>query len=318
MGTRRGESPRQVTLVFGALRSGTTVFRLMLDGHPAIDNPGEVDFLFDFLKHDTTHPSGWRYDIAGLRENRVFKSSGLVIPEETDGLDLLEEFIGQYERRGGGILTLNIHRNIARATQVLPDAGVIHMLRDPRDVARSSIGMGWAGTLFHGVNHWIYTENEWHLMGDELDQNRVLTVKYEDLFRQIESELRKVCAFLGVDFDPGMLKYHENSTYSPPDVSLVEQWRRKSRDDEIALVEGKAGHLMQFLGYELAGAGRQPSAPERLWLTLKNRVVIWQTGIQNFGFATYFLEKLTRYIGLGKINQRLKSRMRERASDLVK
>ena len=318
MRTPTGEpSPRRVILVFGALRSGTTVFRLMLDGHPGIDNPGEVDFLFDFMRCDATHKSGWRYDLSGLRENRVFQASGLSMPEGVDGVDLLSDFIRQYEKRGSGVLTLNIHRNIGRAAEVLPDAGVIHMLRDPRDVARSSIGMGWAGTLYHGVNHWIHTETEWQKLND-LDQSRVLSVKYEDLFRGIEKELRRVCDFLSVPFDATMLDYHKNSTYSPPDVSLVEQWRRKSSPDEIALVEGKAGSLMKALGYECAGAGRHPAGPERLWLTLKNRVLIWKTGIRNFGFATYFLEKLTRYIGLNGPNQRLRSRMRDRAADLVK
>jgi len=34
--------------VFGALRSGTTVFRLMLDAHGEIRNPGEADYLVDY------------------------------------------------------------------------------------------------------------------------------------------------------------------------------------------------------------------------------------------------------------------------------
>lgn len=318
MSRSRGESHSGVVFVFGALRSGTTVFRLMLDGHPEIKNPGEVDFLFDFLTPDAAHPTGWRYDVDRLRENRVFRGSKLSLPAGKDGLDLLEDFLAQYEARGSGVLTLNIHRNVGRALKVLPRSRIIHMLRDPRDVARSSIGMGWSGTLYYGVNHWIRTEKEWQALGPDLNDERVHVLRYEDLFRNIEEVLRAVCGFLGVGFAPEMLDYHKHSTYGPPDISLVEQWRRKSSASDIALVEGKAGPLMRALGYDLAGDGRHPAAPERLWLYIKNRMNVWRTGIRRFGFATYFLEKLTRYCRMEKLHRRLQARMREQSASFIK
>ncbi len=311
-------SGSNVVFVFGALRSGTTVFRLMLDGHPQIRNPGEVDFLFDFLSPDPSHPTGWRYDIAQLSVNRIFQASKLTLCRGKDGLDLLADFIGQYQARGDGVLTLNIHRNIGRASQVLPEARIIHMLRDPRDVARSSIGMGWAGNLYFGVDHWIKTEMEWHDMAFAPDDPRVLTLKYETLFRRIEEELRRVCKFLGVPFQQAMLEYHLNSTYSPPDVSLVEQWRRKSTLDEVALVEGKTAPLMQALGYEMASAGRQPTHLERGRLKVGNRLAIWATGIKRHGFGTYVLEKISRYCRMEKLNDQMTARMRSSMSRYVK
>ncbi len=311
-------SQQKIVFVFGALRSGTTVFRLMLDGHPEIKNPGEVDFLFDFLSKDSSHPSGWRYDRNRLRDNRVFIGSGLTLTDGKDGLDLLEDFLSQYEARGSGVMTLNIHRNVGRALEVLPASTVIHMLRDPRDVARSSIGMGWAGTLYYGVNHWIRTETEWEAVGPSLSGDRVHTLTYENLFRNIEPELRDVCTFLGVEFDPQMLEYHRNSTYDPPDISLVEQWRRKSSARDIALVEGKTADMMRDRGYETAGAGRTPAVPEKIWLFVKNRISVWRTGCQRFGFATYFLEKLTRYCRMEKLHRRLQTRMRDQAASYIK
>lgn len=308
----------RIVFVFGALRSGTTVFRLMLDGHPEIKNPGEVDFLFDFLTPDVTHDSGWRYDLEKLVENRVFLGSGLRLTGGKDGLDLLADFLDQYEARGAGVLTLNIHRNVGRALKVLPAARVIHMLRDPRDVARSSIGMGWSGTLYSGVDHWIRTETEWQGVGPSLSADRVHDLRYESLFRDIETELRAVCAFLEVDFEPEMLNYHQNTTYAPPDVSLVEQWRRKSSDDEIALVEGKAHALMGPNGYTPTGDGRRPSRAEHLWLLAKNRILVWRTGVQRFGFTTYFLEKLTRYCRFEKLHRRLQTRMRDQSASFIK
>lgn len=312
-----GSEPN-VAFVFGALRSGTTVFRLMLDGHPDIKNPGEVDFLFDFLAPDATHPTGWRYDRDALRDNRVFGGSGLNLTDGMDGLDLLHDFLAQYERRGPGRLTLNIHRNIGRVMEVLPASDIIHMLRDPRDVARSSIGMGWAGTLYYGVNHWIRTETEWENVGPDIPPEQLHVLSYENLFRNLEAELRDVCAFLNVDFHPDMLEYHTYSTYGPPDESLVEQWRRKSSESDIALVEGKAGTLMTRRGYDLAHGGRTPGQLERAKLYLVNRLGVWRTGVKIFGFSNFFLEKIARYGRMTRLHKRLQKRMREQVESFIK
>ncbi|MEL7086985.1 MAG: sulfotransferase, partial [Planctomycetota bacterium] len=115
-----------VVFIYGALRSGTTVFRLMLNAHPAMSNPGEMDFLFDHLAPDPAHPTGWRYDLSALRAGRIFKASNLTIPPERDGLDLLEDFLTQLQDRAPGkALSINIHRRVDRMLSVMPHARVI-------------------------------------------------------------------------------------------------------------------------------------------------------------------------------------------------
>ncbi|KJV06249.1 sulfotransferase [Methylocucumis oryzae] len=47
----------QLIFICGALRSGSTMLRLMLDHHPNIVNPGEFDFLFDYMYEDGSFPS---------------------------------------------------------------------------------------------------------------------------------------------------------------------------------------------------------------------------------------------------------------------
>ena len=61
---------RKVIFVYGALRSGTTLFRLMLQAAPSISNPGEADFLFDYIAPNPG--GGWQYDRASLSEDRMF------------------------------------------------------------------------------------------------------------------------------------------------------------------------------------------------------------------------------------------------------
>ena len=53
--------------LYGALRSGTTLFRLILKHHPALHNPGETDFLLDHIHADRLAPRQEMIRIANLK-----------------------------------------------------------------------------------------------------------------------------------------------------------------------------------------------------------------------------------------------------------
>ena len=296
-----------VLFVCGALRSGTTLFRLMLDAHRDIANPGEMDFLFDHLRKDSSHPTGWRYDLQALRNDRIFRASCLDIPE-SDGLDLLQAFLRQLkEKTCDRILSINLHRHVARAAEILPDARFLHILRDPRDVARSSTQMGWAGTLYHGVAHWIATERDWDAAG--IAQDRVLTLRYEDLILEPKRHLREVCRFAGCDFDPAMLNYHEGTSYGAPDPALIFQWKRKADTREIRQLESRASDLMARRGYAPTGPAKPLGPLARARLSLHNKLAVWRFGMKRFGPALFLGEKISRWLRLTPVQIRLQRRI---------
>ena len=299
-----------IVFVYGALRSGTTLFKVMLAAHEGIANPGETDFLFDHLTPDPGHPTGWRYDRTALAEDRIFRDRALVLPEGKDGLDLLADLLAQISAAAPGrVVTLNVHRHAERLRAILPAARILHLLRDPRDVARSAIVMGWAGNLWYGVMPWVHTEQSWDRAAAGLAPGQVLTLTYETLFEDLEGSLRRVCGFLGVPYSARMLDYHLNTSYGPPDASLAWQWRRRATPREIALVEGRAGSLMRARGYDLAGSGSVPGGLDRLGLALQNKVRIWQFGIRRFGLRVFLGEKLMRWLGFEEARRHLKRQM---------
>lgn len=306
-----GSDYSDLVFVFGALRSGTTVFRLMLDAHPEISNPGEMDFLFDHLVEEPDAPGGWQYDLEKLRLDRIFRAAKLNIRPALSGLEQLDDFLRQLRDRHGGppVLSINIHRNADRLIKVLPEVKIIHMLRDPRDVARSSIQMGWAGTLYHGVGHWMKTEAAWDRVAPQVPASHLLTLSYERLFEATEDSLAEVCQFLGIDYTPAMLTYHQNTTYAPPDPSLVRQWQRKSAPRDIDLLEYRAGGLMTRRGYALSGSAPVPGLPRLARLEVSNKLAVWKFGANRFGTVTYFSEKLTRWLGWNSRNRAIRLRM---------
>lgn len=302
------EDGADLVIVYGAMRSGTTVFRLMLDAHRDLHNPGEADFLTQRLR---LQGGAWRYDREALARDRIFLSKGLAVRPDLDGLELFAFFVGSLRARSPGRLTLNFHHDADRIAALVPKARFIHLARDPRDVARSSVGMGWARSLYGGVDHWIASERAWDRAVAMLDSERILELRYEALMADVEGGLRRVCAFIGVAYDPNMLSYHERSSYGPPERTSVEQWRRKAVPREIGELESKAGALMQARGYALSGFPVVAPGPlRRRWLALRDRLFRIDFQIRRFGPRLWALEQLSRRLGLRAAHDRALAEMR--------
>ena len=299
---------KPIYFVCGALRSGTTMLRLMLNEHPRLSNPAEMDPLFDA-------PRGADGDVRmqefvrTLRADSVIVEQGVRVEEGLSYGDLLRSIADQL-RVEGKTLSINVHRNFERIPEVFPEARHIHIIRDPRDVAKSSIGMGWAGNVYHGVDHWMLSEASFERLEGTLPADRVLTLRNEDLLRQPEAELERVCRFMGEAFDPAMLTYPEKSTYAAPDPSVIGQWRRSLSAEETALVEGKIGEMLTARGYELSGAAPMvPSSLKRFGLKQQNRLGRLQFSARRFGPWLTFLDLLRRFVPHRGLDEHVSRRM---------
>jgi len=283
--------------VCGAARSGTTVFGLMLRGHADLAHSGEMNFLFErpVGRGDAHALEAFR---RSLRGDRIFRSTGFEIDDALDHQGLIRSFVDR-ARRDGRRLVITLHRNFQPIPELFPNARYIHLVRDPRDVARSTVEMGWSGNPYHGVGHWIATEKDFEGLAEQVEGERILTLLYRSLMLEPARELSRVCAFIGVDYDPAMLDYPSRSTYTPPDPELVEQWRRKLTPREIGFVEGRAQDLMTARGF--LPSGHPPVTPGRFGefaLKLHNRAGRIRFSIRRYGFVWTFLEIAGRRAGL--------------------
>jgi hypothetical protein len=277
-----------LTFVCGALRSGTTLLRIMLNCHPELSNPGEMDFLFDPPRSGNGAVDREAF-AHSLNFNRVFRSTGLKIDQDLSYPDLIRSFATQL-RTPGKRLSINLHRHFDRAPEIFAEARYVHLLRDPRDVAKSAIGMGWAGNVFHGVDHWIDSERDMARLKSVVPAERVYTIRNEALIADPVGELTRLCGFLGVPFNPEMLEYPRRSTYTAPDKSLIEQWRRNQSPREVGLIEGKAAAMMTERGYALSGFPvLKPGAAERLAIRLDNSARRFRHLVGRYGLTLAFL-----------------------------
>ena len=190
-------------IVYGALRSGSTMLRLMLNEHSQLSCTGEHDYLFDYLRWDGQR---WRYDLDALAVDRIFLSQELELPDENIVDTALPQLLVQISQKGGSAISiLMLHRNIDKAIAFMPAAFVVHLLRDPRDVARSHVSMGWSGNPYCAVEQWIETEEQWNLVSKEL-ATEPFALRYDKLAADAQGQLSQVCGSIGAALQQAVIR----------------------------------------------------------------------------------------------------------------
>lgn len=290
----------------GSERSGTTLLRLMLAHHREIECAPEFEFLVEAM------PSGQGWpDLAGycewLSTNRIFLPHQLEIDRALDYPGLMRSFVTQYGRRSKKpIHGATCHKHFDRLLRIWPEARFVHLLRDGRDVARSCVGMGWAGNVWAGAERWIEAEALWEGLQSRIEPSRRMELVYEELIRNPERELARVCAFLGTDFDAGMLDYSKDSSYERPDPKLIGQWRKKLSPDELALLEARIGPLLRRKGYEESGvAPARVGTVRRLQLALDDRAGRFRFRRERYGLGHIVQSRLAGLLGARGWQKRL-------------
>lgn len=289
----RQAPPGPAPFVCGVTRSGTTLLRLMLDAHPELAIPGEThwvpklirrieqrrmsaDEIADFIVGSKRWPD-FHLDPDALRAR-------LRELDHVNAADAIRAFYRLYSEREGktryGDKTPGYVREMLRLQRVLPEARFVHIIRDGRDVALSHLRMNWGPETYEeSAQLWVERITKARRMAPKV--RHYMEVHFEDLVRDTEGVLRKVCDFIELDYDPVMLRYHERAEQrlrekardlprrnrpvqtaearmeshrlakEPPREDRLGMWRERMSPDEIARYEAIAGPLLQELGYEL-------------------------------------------------------------------
>jgi len=99
-------------------------------------------------------------------------------------------------------------RMIDRIFELYPEARVLFIVRDGRDVA-VSIRKRF-GDFATGLKRWV-DDNRQGLSWS--DDPRVMRVRYEDLVKQYDETMPGICDFIGEAFEEGLIAYHEAPAY---------------------------------------------------------------------------------------------------------
>jgi hypothetical protein len=268
----------QPFFVVGSDRSGTTMFRLMLNCHSRIRMPRESWFLIPLMdelplnEQLTPEQVGLAFEIVVTHtrwddweiENELLKQKldELENPRLSDVVDTIFTLASEGKPRWGDKTPPYVFE-IERLHKVFPGAKFIHVIRDVRDVCLSLYGRNWHGIeTWDLTNYWVKCVSTGHETGKMLSEEQYLELHYEDLVLDTEGSLRKVCDWLGEDFEQGMLDFHEhaenqvaswekelhNKVMRRPKSSDVHRWRKEMTFLQVARVESIAGRVMDTVG----------------------------------------------------------------------
>jgi hypothetical protein len=284
----------------------------MLDHHPRICWVGEFDYAVDRLGPEGQLPEldGFRH---WLRHNRTFVDQDLAIDPQLNYRELVDSFLEQAARCAEKpVVGGTVHRRCDQLPQLWPQARYIHLCRDARDVARSWIGMGLGGTVYTGAWAWREAEQLADRLRGQVDDEQWLRISFEQLVREPDLTLGRVCEHLGVAYDPAMFEYAEDSTYDRPDPSLIAQWRRKLSGEAVRRVESICGPIMAERGYELAARPPVRLGPfEGGWLRWQDRYARARHQARRFGWGLTLSHQAVSRLGLSGWRDRLGFRMEQ-------
>jgi len=217
--TRRRDAAQPI-FVLGFPRSGTTLLEQTLSAHPRIGAGDELPFIAEIaelmprlLESPLAYPDAlaelWmgdhREDLNNLRDHYLRRVGALgIVPQSatwfTDKMPLNEMHLGL------------IHL-------LFPESPLLHVTRHPLDVVLSV----YSNLLTHGfycayalesiARHYALVMDLVEHYGHEMQLN-YLRVRYEDMVEDQEASIRRVLTFIGEDFDPSCLAFHENRRYA--------------------------------------------------------------------------------------------------------
>ena len=285
----------------GSERSGTTLTRLMLDHHPAIAFEKEFDFVVTKVTDTGVLPSMESY----LEWIATVLAADYAIDRSLGYRELVNDFLRQKQAASGGKphFGATVHRNFDRLRFLWPEARYIHLVRDPRDVARSVVQKGWAGNIYQASDFWIQAEHCWDALVPHLSKDQVIQIRYEDLVLRTREVLDDLCGFVGVEYSAAMLDYQADAPqYPPPDPNLVAQWKRTLQPADVALVEYRTADLMTSRGYSRSGHPiPRIGAIKHHLLLADGRLRRLHARVDRFGPATVATDVIGRRLGLKRL-----------------
>jgi len=252
----RPAAPGGPILVVGMPRSGTTLTERILARHPAVRGAGELS-----LATLVVNRVGMSRILHEIRRSDL----GAVPPSIREVAEGYLAGLAAIRAEGRRICDKQPqnYRLLGPLALGMPDASIVHCVRDPRDIAVSFfqaylIEQPWSFDL-RDIGRCIRSHDElmrhWH----ECLPGRIVTVRYERLVTRPEEEIPRLLGELGLAFDERCLRPEEDA--GAVTTASLAQVRRRINADSIGRWRRHERHLAPLLD-EIADLLRNEGEPD--------------------------------------------------------
>ncbi|HYG61060.1 MAG TPA: condensation domain-containing protein, partial [Thermoanaerobaculia bacterium] len=302
---------RPPVFVLSPPRSGSTLLRVMLAGHPRLFAPPELELLsFEtmgdrkaaFTGRDAFWLEGLVRAVMEVRGLDAGEAGEIVAGFERDDRSTLEMYRALQEWLGDRLLVDKTpsyaldSEVLERAERELGEPFYIHLARHPCGMIRSFIEAKLDQIFFrqeHDFSRRELAELIWVVSHQNITDflagvpaERQMLIRFEDLVRDPEGVLGRLCARLGIGFEPAMARPYENRErrmtdgihaesrmlgdvkfhqHSGVDPAVAESWRGEEREDLLGDLTRQVAELLGYRrGYRRESAATALAAIEPL------------------------------------------------------
>ncbi|HLO89755.1 MAG TPA: sulfotransferase [Lentimicrobium sp.] len=276
--------------IIGRPRSGTTLLRLLFESHPHLLIPPESPFIIIHYKkygkitnwneevirafiddlYKTRYFDKWLIDKELLTQKLLSRQGNTSFQEMV--LEVYKAYKSVYKKKE--ILMIGDKNPMyslypGRIHQLFPESKIIHITRDYRDNFLSLINVNFEVPIVPIVIYrWKYAlKKMWKLKAE--NPGLVYSIRYEDLVAEPELHTRRLCNFLGIEFDPSVLAFYEKkdeaqalyagnqdltkihkSLFNPISTEKVNKWQTDMTQKQIKIADLVMGGTAEEAGYE--------------------------------------------------------------------
>lgn len=276
-----------VIFIVGVGRSGTSLLQSMLHAHPEIAFLPETHFFRRYVarplhrrRHEQAGAAAFRstltndeeYHRAGISPSEILKP----FLEGGRDLDVVEAYARLLERyrvqKGATVVGAKDPRLIDYLDvlhRAFPEASVLHIVRDPRDVLLSRMKADWSA----GRPDWLHALTyraqirRGRQQGRKCFRERYMEVQYEKLLTDPEQALHAVAEHIGIPYSDAMLAFGsaaqelvdererawKKETMGPLLTANKEKWRDGLSRQQVRMVEAVCERAFRWFDYERAG-----------------------------------------------------------------
>lgn len=302
----------RVVLVTGASRSGTTMLSRIFGGHSEVLGLKESHFFGDILpagqfgrcfgRDELTEKAARlhaRLDRGLFSATSPYPSDFAFANVVVDGVELkcgIALFVAVTQAMakavGKSIACEQTPRNIFYARRLLElneDFRIVHIVRDPRAVAasqkdrwrRRQLGANRIPIremVRNRVSYHVFTVTRMWAGATRIavglrDHPRFRIVRYEDVVARPEETVRDLCAFLNLDWQPGMLDIPITGSSGQRDLDRrgiaahrLDTWREVLTPGEIRHLQDECAEHLKRFGYPRADVSESRFGALILWV----------------------------------------------------
>lgn len=271
--------------LFCSERSGSNLITQMMDSHPEISGPFSTQLMNFFLSQlykygNISEEKNWRIlveDILLYLESMhstwqsSFKIEEVLTQVKERSFKSIHRWVYEHEAGLEGKKRLFIKDNHAYKSIGYTEASFdkpryVWLIRDPRDAVVSLLDNGiMNGGAKHVCGFWNDDQYGFLKAYTYLNaENRIIKVLFEDLLSNTEEVLKKICDFMGIDFDKQMLEFHKKdsvetnaanvSAWSDLNKPIIKNnfnlYKKRLNEVQIKYVEYNCMELMDYFGYK--------------------------------------------------------------------